>query len=150
MPQSLSNILVHVVFSTKHRAPLLGTEVRQELHPYLAGIARHNGCNPLQVGGTEDHVHLLITLSRTLTVAQLVEHLKTGSSKWLKTKGSNLSGFSWQGGYGAFSVGVTQTVEVVRYIQNQEEHHRKFTFQDEFRKLMGDVGLQIDERFVWD
>lgn len=150
MPQSLSNVLIHVVFSTKHRAPLLGAEIRQELHPYLVGIVRNNGCHSLQVGGVEDHVHLLVALSRTISIAQLVEHLKTGSSKWLKTKGPALSDFSWQSGYGVFSVGASQADTVVRYIQHQEEHHHKTTFQEEFRKIVEEAGIELDERYVWD
>lgn len=150
MPQSLSNVLIHIAFSTKHRAPLIDPETRKELHPYLAGVVRNNGCHSLQVGGVEDHVHLLLALSRTVTIAQLVEHLKTGSSKWIKTKGPHLSGFSWQGGYGAFSVSAGEAERVIHYIQNQEEHHREITFQDEFRRLMEEAAIEIDERYVWD
>jgi putative transposase len=148
MPQSLSNLLVHLVFSTKGRAPVLTTEIRRELHPYLAAVARNNGCPSLQVGGVDDHVHLLLALSRTLTIAQLVEHLKTGSSKWLKTKG--LDGFAWQGGYGAFSVSANDSAAVVAYIAGQEEHHRRYSFQEEFRSLMAEAGIEFDERYVWD
>ncbi|MBL1149960.1 MAG: IS200/IS605 family transposase [Armatimonadetes bacterium] len=150
MPQSLSNVLVHLVFSTKDRRPNLPEHVRSELHAYLVGILRNNNCHPLQVGGFDDHVHLLLNLSRTLTIAQLVEHLKTGSSKWLKTKGPDFAGFAWQGGYGAFSVGPTEVERIVRYVQRQEEHHRKVTFQEEFRKLCQEHGVTLDERYVWD
>ncbi|MBV6504267.1 MAG: hypothetical protein AKCLJLPJ_02383 [Fimbriimonadales bacterium] len=150
MPQSLSNVLVHLVFSTKDRRPHLPEHVRSELHAYLVGILRNNNCHPLQVGGFDDHVHLLLNLSRTLTIAQLVEHLKTGSSKWLKTKGPDFAGFAWQGGYGAFSVGPTEVERIVRYVQRQEEHHRKVTFQEEFRKLCQEHGVTLDERYVWD
>lgn len=150
MSQSLANVLIHVVFSTKNRAPVLDADVRKELHLYLVGILRNNGCHSLQVGGVEDHVHLLLALSRTLTIAQLVEHLKTGSSKWLKTKGEALRTFSWQGGYGAFSVSASHADDVVRYIQNQEEHHRKVSFQEELRRLCEENGVEIDERYVWD
>src|SRR5437764_12391877 len=104
MPQSLSRILVHLIFSTKDRAPALTPEIRAELHPYLAVVLREDDCPSLQVGGAEDHVHLLFGLSRTRTVAQVVEKVKTSSSKWIKTKDMAFSEFHWQSGYGAFSV----------------------------------------------
>lgn len=150
VPQSLANVLIHIVFSTKLRAPMLSKEIRQELHSYMVGIARNNGCSPVQIGGVEDHVHLLISLSRTITIAQLVEHLKTGSSKWLKEKGPALKDFAWQAGYGVFSVSPAQANEAIRYVQSQEAHHQKLTFQEEFRSLMAEAGVEIDERYVWD
>jgi REP element-mobilizing transposase RayT len=104
MPQSLARVLVHLVFSTKHRAPLLAPEIRTELHPYLSAVLNNDGCTSLRVGGVEDHAHLLFALSRTRTISQVVENLKTSSSKWLKTKGPGLANFHWQNGYGIFSV----------------------------------------------
>jgi putative transposase len=136
MPQSLSRILLHLIFSTKNREPWLTPEIRTELHPYLAVVLREKGCPALQVGGVEDHVHLLFGLSRTLTVAELVETVKTSSSKWMKTKGEAHRGFHWQTGYGAFSVSQSDSEAVVLYIQNQEQHHRKMTFQEEYRKFL--------------
>jgi putative transposase len=150
MPQSLSRILVHLVFSTKNQAPVLNPEIRAELHPYLAVVLRDDECPPLQVGGVEDHVHLLFGLSRTRTVAQVVEAVKTSSSKWIKTKGSAFSEFHWQAGYGAFSVSQSHTEAVVRYIQNQCKHHEKVTFQEEFRELLRRYQIEYDERYVWD
>src|SRR5581483_1141630 len=117
MPQSLARVLVHLVFSTKNRAPVLAPEVRAELHPYLAAVLANDDCPSLQVGGVEDHVHLLFSLSRTRTIAQVVENVKTSSSKWLKTKGTQLTDFYWQAGYGAFSVSRSQADEVVEYIR---------------------------------
>ena len=105
MPQSLSRILVHLVFSTKDRGPMLTPAIRRELHPYLAVVLRENDCPALEVGGVEDHVHLFFGLSRTVAVAKVVEAVKTSSSKWIKTKGLEFAGFHWQGGYGAFSAG---------------------------------------------
>ena len=150
MPQSLSRILVHLIFSTKHRAPMLNTEIRAELHPYLATVLNNDDCPSLQVGGVADHVHLFFGLSRTRNIAQVVETVKTSSSKWLKTKGPTLADFHWQHGYGAFSVGQSQADEVIGYIRRQEEHHRTRTFQEEFRLFLERYNVPYDERYVWD
>lgn len=150
MPQSLSNILVHLVFSTKDRHPYLTPEIRKDLFPYSGGILRTLGVPLLQIGGVEDHVHLLLQLPRTLTVAQLVQEAKTSTSKWMKTKGTAFSGFAWQAGYGAFSVSPGDAGAAIRYIQTQEGHHRKVSFQNEFRALMKEAGIEIDEQYVWD
>jgi REP element-mobilizing transposase RayT len=150
MPQSLSRVLVHLIFSTKHRVPILTPAIQAELHPYLAVVLRDNECPSLQVGGVEDHVHLFFALSRTLTIAKVVEIVKTSSSKWIKTKGAEFAGFHWQGGYGAFSVSQSNADDVIRYIRNQEEHHRTISFQDEFRKFLELYQIEYDERYVWD
>src|ERR1043166_8997009 len=123
MPQSLSKVLVHLVFSTKHREPLITEAIRPRLHAYLVGILENLGSPSIQTGGVADHVHSLCILSRTLSIADSLEELKKSSSKWMKTQG--VPAFSWQAGYGAFSICESQTDTVIRYIQNQEEHHRK-------------------------
>ena len=148
MPQSLSRILVHLIFSTKDRTPFLTAEIRPALHAYLATVARNAGCDCYRVGGVEDHVHLALNLSRTLTVATLVEDLKTSSSKLLKTH-STLNNFAWQRGYGAFSISPTNLDAVTTYIDNQEDHHRTQTFQDEHRALLTKYGIEFDERYLW-
>ncbi len=148
MPQSLANVLVHLVFSTKDRTPHLTGEIREELFPYMGGVLRNLECPVLQIGGAEDHVHILLRLSRTVALASLVEKTKTSTSKWIKTKGP--TGFAWQAGYGAFSVGQREADEVIRYLQGQEEHHRIVSFQDELRALFTDAGLAFDERYMWD
>jgi putative transposase len=150
MPQSLSRVLVHLIFSTKNRAAVLTPDVRGELHPYLAVVLRDNDCPALQVGGVEDHVHLLFGLSRTLSIAQVVEMVKTSSSKWLKTKARGLAKFHWQAGYGAFSVSQSAAETTIRYIRDQEAHHRKASFQDEYRKILKRYQVPYDERYVWD
>jgi len=151
MPQSLAKILIHTVFSTKDRRPLLrNTELRQELHRYLGGILTNLECQPIIVGGVEDHVHLLCALSRTRHVADVVKELKRGSSLWLKTRNQDLQTFSWQNGYGAFSIGFSQIESVREYIASQEDHHRKISFQDEFRLLLQRYQIDFDERYVWD
>ncbi len=125
MPQSLSRILVHLVFSTKNRVRYLTPTIQTELHPYLSGVLNGIDCPSLQVGGVEDHVHLLFGLSRTRTIADIVETVKTSSSKWIKTKGTEFSDFHWQAGYGAFSVSQSDADTVVAYIQNQVPIIRK-------------------------
>jgi REP element-mobilizing transposase RayT len=151
MPQSLAKVLVHTVFSTKDRCAFLRDQsLRDELHCYLGGILRQLDCQPIIVGGVEDHVHLLSTLSRTCAVAEMVKEVKRGSSLWIKTKDADLRDFSWQHGYGIFSVGFSQIESVRSYIAGQAEHHRKISFQDEFRKLLKRYEIEFDERYVWD
>ncbi|SRR5258708_3540898 len=150
MPQSLSRILVHLVFSTKNRERFLTTALQTELHPYLAGVLKGIDCPSLQVGGVEDHVHLFYGLSRTRTIADIVETVKTSSSKWIKTKGAALAGFHWQSGYGAFSVSQSDADAVAAYVVNQAKHHQKMSFQDEYRRLLERYKVQFDERYVWD
>ncbi|MBK7003145.1 MAG: IS200/IS605 family transposase [Rhodoferax sp.] len=150
MPQSLSYLLTHIVFSTKNRAPVLDTTVRPTLYAYLATVTRNVDCECLRVGGVADHVHLAIRLSRTITMAQLVEELKTASSKWLKIQSPALASFAWQRGYGAFSVGPSDLHVLLHYIDTQEEHHRTRTFQEEYRAFLNKYGIECDERYVWD
>lgn len=151
MSQSLAKILVHTVFSTKDRRPFLRDNVlREELHRYMGGILANHDCQPLIIGGVEDHVHILSTLWRTCHASEMVKEVKRGSSLWLKTKGPDLGDFGWQNGYGIFSIGFSQVEAVRNYIAGQEEHHRKVTFQDEFRELLRRYEIEFDERYVWD
>ncbi len=150
MPQSLSYLLTHIVFSTKDRTPVLDATVRTALHAYLATVARNVDCECFRVGGVADHVHLAVRLSRTLTMAKLIEELKTSSSKWLKIQSPALASFAWQRGYGAFSVGPSDLNALLHYIDTQEEHHRARTFQDEYRAFLTKYGIEYDERYVWD
>jgi REP-associated tyrosine transposase len=151
MPQSLAKILVHTVFSTKDRRPFLRDRaLRDELHCYLGGILTNLDCQPIIVGGVEDHVHCLSALSRTCEAAAMVKEVKRGSSLWLKTKDPQLQDFAWQNGYGIFSVGFSQIESVRSYIAEQENHHRRISFQDEFRQLLKRYEIEFDERYVWD
>ena len=151
MPQSLAQIYLHVVFSTKHRVPFLQNKgLRAELHAYLGGICRDLDSPSVIIGGVEDHVHVLCRLSRTQKVADLVRELKRESSKWLKTKEVELTDFHWQDGYGAFSISPGHVETLRAYIENQEEHHAKESFQDEFRRLLQKYDIEYDERYVWD
>jgi putative transposase len=148
MPQSLALIIVHIVFSTKDRRPLLSEDIRPQLHAYLATVSRDHGCDCYRTGGIADHVHLAIRLSRTITIAQLVEKLKTSSSAWLKTQG--LRAFVWQNGYAAFSISPGNLDALRTYIDTQDEHHRKLDFKAELRTLLTQYGVEFDERYVWD
>ena len=150
MPQSLSLVIIHVIFSTKERRPFLVPDTRPKIHAYLATVARNADCEAYRVGGVADHVHLAIRLSRSITIAKLVETLKTASSKWLKTESPALSAFSWQRGYGCFSVGPSDLEALKDYIDSQEEHHKTRTFQDEFRMFLKKYGVECDEAYVWD
>ena len=150
MPQSLAKNLIHLVFSTKHRQPWLPDEVREPLFAYQAGIFRQWESPALIIDGVEDHVHALFLLSKNHALKKIVEEVKKGSSKWMKTDGTKNGDFHWQNGYGAFSVSESNVADVRRYIENQREHHRKMTFQDEFRALLTRHRVEFDERYVWD
>ena len=150
MPQSLSCILVHIVFSTKHRQPFIKPEIETELFKYMAGIFREYNSPALAINGTENHVHNLASLAKTMTVSKLIEEVKRSSSKWIKTQDDAYKNFYWQTGYGAFSISPSQVEVSKNYIANQKEHHRNQTFQDEFRALLRRYGVQYDERYVWD
>ena len=151
MPQSLSNVIIHVVFSTKHRTPWLKKPLRERLHAYMAVTVRElDGCECYRVNGVEEHVHLAIRLSRTITIAKLVEKVKTSSSKWIKTQDPELLEFAWQGGYFATSVYYREVDKLLTYIDRQEEHHRRVVFQEEYRSLLVENGVEFDERYVWD
>lgn len=145
MPQSLASIYVHATFSTLDRSPLI--ENPSNLHAYLGGISKQMGCHPVIAGGVADHVHILSALSRTVTVADWIKELKRVSSIYMKQVQPR---FAWQSGYGAFSVGREQIEAVRAYIANQEAHHRKVSFQDEYRLLLEEQGVTWDERYVWD
>jgi REP element-mobilizing transposase RayT len=150
MPQSLSYIVTHIIFSTKDRAPMLGAAVRPSLHAYLATVARNNDCECFRAGGTADHVHLAVRLSRTITVAKLVETLKTSSSKWIKIQLPELTSFSWQRGYGAFSVSPSHLDALQQYIKTQEEHHQTRSFKEEYQAILAKYSIEYDERYVWE
>jgi REP element-mobilizing transposase RayT len=151
MPQSLVQIYVHIVFSTKNRQPFLRDQtVRGRMHAYLIGICENQQCPPLRVGGVEDHVHILCRLSKILDVSTLIRELKRDSSKWVKEAFPQLTEFHWQNGYAAFSISPSHVEVLQEYIENQEEHHRHESFQDEFRRLCRKYGIEIDERYAWD
>ncbi|MDF9827736.1 putative transposase [Ereboglobus sp. PH5-10] len=151
MSQSFSATYPHLVFSTKDRAPLLRDKgARAEIHAYLGGISKQLDCVPLITGGVEDHAHMLAQLARTMTIADWVKELKRVSTLWIKERFPALHDFSWQSGYGVFSVSQSNTGAVEEYIANQEAHHRKTTFQEEYRALLQKHKIEWDERYVWE
>jgi putative transposase len=151
MPQSLARIWLHIVFSTSERRAYLQNEgTREELLRMLGYHANEMNCPVVRVGGWIDHVHVLCGLSRTLTVAKLIETLKTETTKWIKKCKADFNLFHWQNGYGAFSVSQSNVNDVSKYIEEQTSHHGAMTFQDEFRKICEKHGIEIDERYVWD
>ena len=150
MSQSLARNIVHLIFSTKNRQPLLTAAVRPDLHSYMGGILRHWESPAILINSVADHIHILFCLSKNHALKKVVEEVKKSSSKWIKTKGPGLENFFWQAGYGAFSVSQSNVPTVKRYIENQEAHHRKVGFQDEFRAFLRKYEIEYDELYVWD
>ena len=150
MPQSLARLYVHLIFSTKHREPVLTERVRDSLHAYMATVLQNFECPPVLINSVADHVHVLFELGRTVAVSRAVEEVKTTSSKWIKTQGAEFAGFAWQAGYGSFSVSESIMPTVRNYLANQREHHRVKSFQEEYRSFLEKHGVDFDERYVWD
>jgi REP element-mobilizing transposase RayT len=150
MGQSLVKNYIHIVFSTKHRIPLIHPPVEAELYRYLGGICNKLACPVLKVGGYTDHIHLLIMLSKKLALMKVLEELKSHSSKWIKTKGLAYETFYWQDGYGAFSVNPSGVDTVIKYIENQHDHHGTKSFQEEYRAFLKKYKVDYDEKYVWD
>jgi putative transposase len=147
MPSTHTSLHYHLVFSTKERVPLINAKWRNDLHAYLGGIARGLGATPLRVGGVEDHVHLIVGAKPAMSPADLVRDLKRESGKWVR----DIIGpdFAWQEGYGGFSVSRWDVERVIEYIANQEEHHRRVTFQEEYLAFLGEQGVAFDPRYLW-
>lgn len=151
MPQSLSCVHIHLVFSTKNRIPFLRNEsLRGEMLAYLGGASKTLGCPPLIVGGTEDHIHMLCRLGRTITQSDWVKEIKRVSSAWIKERDPKTKDFAWQAGYGSFSVSSSNLEQVREYISRQGEHHRRQSFQDEYREFLRKHGMEWDEQHVWE
>ena len=150
MAQSLANILIHLVFSTKQREPMLHHLPPESLHAYLGGILSELTCTPLAINSVADHVHLLFRLGKTQAPSLVIERVKSGSSAWLKRQADALDSFAWQRGYGAFGISQSHSDAVITYIRNQQEHHRTENFQDEFRRLCRKNDAPLDERYAWD
>ncbi|HUG68853.1 MAG TPA: IS200/IS605 family transposase [Pirellulaceae bacterium] len=150
MGQSLVKNLIHVIYSTKQREPWIADDIGLELWAYQAGIFKAWESPALEIGGVEDHVHALFSLSKNHALKKVIEEVKKASSKWMKTDGAKNADFYWQGGYAAFSVSQSNVEQVKRYIKNQKEHHRKMTFQDELRGFFKRHEVEYDERYVWD
>ncbi len=150
MPQSIAYNYLHITFSTKYRVPMIDEAIEEELFKYIGGICKNLECNPIKVGGYRDHIHILCVLSRKIALMKLLEEIKSHSSKWIKTKGDQYKNFYWQRGYGSFSVNPAEIDVVVRYIENQAEHHKKKTFQDEYIAFLKKYNAEYDERYLWD
>lgn len=150
MSQSLSQIYIHIIFSTKHRRPIIKDSISDELFAYLGGICKSLDCQPMKVGGYHDHIHILCKLSKKIALVTLLEQVKKSSSKWMKTKASEYADFYWQDGYAAFSVNPSGVDTVANYIAMQKEHHRAKTFQEECREFFNEYHIDYDERYVWD
>lgn len=149
MAHTFTNLLTHVVFSTSGRTPLLFDAMRSDVHGYLGGILREMHASPVAIGGTVDYVHFLIRLPADLALADCLRVVKTNSSRWVKERWPERRDFAWQGGYGAFSVSESSRGAVIRYIQDQAQHHRRISFQDEFLALLKRHGVEFDERYIW-
>ena len=150
MGQSLVKNYMHIVFSTKHREPLIHPPVEAELHRYLGGLCNKLDSPVLKVGGFHDHIHILCMVSKKIALMKLLEELKSHSSKWIKTKGAGYENFYWQDGYGAFSVNPAEVDNVIDYIANQHEHHSRKTFQNEYRAFLKRYQVEYEEKYVWD
>jgi REP element-mobilizing transposase RayT len=150
MAQSLAKIYIHLIFSTKNRERILTDDIGPDLHAYLGGILRDLNSPAIEINTEPDHLHALFIMSRTLSVSQIVQEIKTGTSSWLKKQSSRYANVRWQNWYGAFSVSQSGVADVRSYIRNQREHHRRMTFQEEFREFLRRYELEFDERYVWD
>jgi putative transposase len=151
MAQSLAQVYLHIVFSTKGRYPWLKSkQLQADTHAYLAATLNHMGCPCLIAGGVADHVHILCRLNRTVSIADLVRDIKKASTNMLTDRGPALLGFHWQNGYGAFSISPSHVDALMEYIRDQEQHHREESFQDEFRRLLKKYGIEYDEQYLWD
>jgi REP element-mobilizing transposase RayT len=149
MAQTLTRLLVHAIFSTKNRANLIKPEIEPELYAYMGGICRNAGSPLLAAGGTANHVHLLISLAKTQCVGELMMAVKKDSSKWIKTKAAYFTGFQWQEGYGAFTIGESQVDDLKVYISRQKEHHRSISFEEEYLTFLRKYNVPYDERYLW-
>ena len=150
MPQSLAKVYVHIIFSTKNRVPIISNNIRNELYAYISGILINLKSDVIKINGTQDHLHILCTIPRTVTIAKVLEEVKKSSSRWIKTKGSPWNQFAWQDGYGIFFVSSSEVQDTISYIENQEKHHQKLSFKDELRIFLNEYGVEYDERYLWD
>jgi len=150
MPQSLTKIIIHIVFSTKNREKYLSPDVNSKLYAFMAKSLQNRDCVVIKIGGTSDHVHILYTMSKKQVFENIIKEIKVASSKWIKTVDNNYSNFHWQRGFGAFSVSPANLDLVVNYIANQEKHHKKFDFQQELRAILNKYKMPFDEKYIWD
>jgi putative transposase len=150
MPSTHTNLLYHIVFSTKCRIPLITPNIQEELYRYIGGIIHNEGGVSLEIGGIKDHVHLLAKIKPAISISEMLARIKSNSSKWVNETKMKFQKFGWQEGYGAFSVSESQVPSVAKYIRDQESHHQKQTFQDEYIKLLRRHRIKYDEQYLWD
>lgn len=150
MGQSLVQNYLHIVFSTKNREALINSKIETDLHAYLGGICNSLDCQVIKIGGYHNHVHILCLLSKKITLIKLMEELKGHSSKWIKTKDNDFKNFYWQNGYGAFSVNPSEIEKVIHYIDNQHEHHRNKSYEEEYISFLKKYKVKYDEQYIWD
>jgi putative transposase len=150
MPSTYTNLLYHIVFSTKNRIPLIADDLREELYKYIGGIIRAEGGVQIEIGGTKDHVHILAKFKPAISISEMLNRIKANSSKWANDQKMEYHKFGWQEGYAAFSVSKSQAPAIAQYIRNQEEHHRKQTFQEELVALLERHGIKYDPKYLWD
>ncbi len=150
MAHTFTNLLTHVIFSTKDRRPHLDPQVKERLFPYMGGILKETKAKCLAINGPADHVHILALIPPVAALSDVMRILKTNASRWVHEQWPSLTDFAWQTGYGAFSVSESLKQEVAAYIANQEEHHRKMTFQEEFIAFLKRHGIEYDERYIWE
>jgi putative transposase len=150
MSQSLADMILHIVFSTKERTPWIQAEIESEFYAYICATCRNLNCPVIQINGMADHIHVLLLLGRTITVSKLISEIKSSSSRWIKAKHSQYHDFTWQGGYGVFSVSRSNIDGVIKYIGLQKVHHKNVTFKDELLAMLKRAQLTFDEKYLWD
>ena len=149
MSQSLSKLYVHIIFHVKNEQMSIRPEDEKELYAYIGGIIKQNASFPIKINGTENHLHVLSTLSKNLSLANLVEEIKKNSSRWIKTKNIYYQDFAWQGGYAGYSVSQSKITVVANYIERQKDHHQKQSFKDEYLQFLRRYGVDFDENYLW-
>jgi len=149
MANTYTSLHYHVIFSTKNRVPWIKPNLESRIWPYIGGIARKRKMTALQIGGCDDHLHALVQAPPIYSPSEIAQYLKGESSKWIHEEFPAMRDFGWQDGYGAFTVSKSDLPDVIRYIQNQREHHRKKTFQEEYLEFLNKYGIEYDERYLW-
>jgi len=150
MSQSLSDIILHIVFSTKERRPWIKLDIEEELYQYICGVCRNIDCPVIKINGVEDHIHVLLQLGKINSISKLISEMKSSSSRWIKTKGDHYRDFAWQGGYGGFSVSRPSLEGAKNYLSSQKEHHKTVTFKEEFVQLLERAQIPYNEKYLWD
>ena len=150
MGQSLVQNYIHIIFSVKNRKPLIHESIEQELFRYIGGVCKKLESTPLAVGGYKNHIHILCTLSKKVSLVTLIGKVKSKSSKWVKSKGSAYKRFYWQNGYGAFSISSSQIDSIRSYIRKQKDHHQNISFEEEYKDMLKENNVEFDDRYIWD